>query len=156
MAGIAFCQEKSREDVDRQDKIFHHYCEGLMKKIHLVVILGLVLMPLTSWAQTWSEPYSERNGTQVEGHWDTPQDAWQKPLEKPGKVNPMTGQFNRYGNRNYNVPASPETNAPSSYYVPGSSPERNAPSPKAIPGSSSPNPYAIPGSSPNLPGKSGR
>lgn len=123
-----------------------------MRKILITLILGLVFLPLTARAQKWAEPYAEKDGTQVEGHWETPQDTWQKSFSRPGTVNPMTGQFNRYGNRNYNVPPIPETPPASSYDSPGSSPDRSAPNPYAVPGSSpspnAPNPYAIPGSSP--------
>jgi hypothetical protein len=131
-----------------------------MKKLSIAVILGLILLPAAAMAQRWVEPYVDKDGTQVGGHWVTPTDSWQRGYNKPGTVNPMTGQFNTYGRRVPGSEANPETNAPSSYYVPGSSPDRSAPSPYAVPGSSpsaaSPNPYAIPGSNPAKPMGAGR
>jgi hypothetical protein len=119
-----------------------------MKKLSIAVILGLILLPAAAMAQSWVEPYVDKDGAQVEGHWVTPEDSWQRGYKKPGAVNPMTGQFNTYGRRVPGSEANPETNTSSSYYLPGSS----AANPYAIPGSSSgsgsSNPYAIPGSSP--------
>ena len=121
-----------------------------MKKLIMAVILGGIFLPAAAMAQRWVEPYVDKDGTKVDGHWVSPQDSWQGDYKRPGNVNPLTGQFNTYGRR---VPGSnPATNAPGSYYLPGSSPDRNAPSPYAVPGSSpapiTSNPYAIPGSSP--------
>ena len=33
-----------------------------MKKILMVVILGLTLLPVTAMAQKWDEPYTQKNG----------------------------------------------------------------------------------------------
>jgi hypothetical protein len=119
-----------------------------MKKLSIAIILGLILLPAAAMAQRWVEPYVEKDGSQVDGHWVSPQDSWQRDYKKPGTVNPMTGQFNTYGRR---VPGS-QDNTSGSYFPPSSSPESSASNPYAIPGSSpsaaSPNPYAIPGSSP--------
>jgi hypothetical protein len=104
-----------------------------MKKLLLALIWGLVFFPVTATAQKWVEPYMERDGTNVEGHYESPKDSWQRGYSQPGTVNPMTGQFNTYGSRNHLAPpnsiSSPQT-------------------PAAIPGSSDPNQYAVPGSSP--------
>jgi hypothetical protein len=105
-----------------------------MKKLIIVLICGFLLAPLSAWGQKWIEPYTDKDGTQVEGHWQTPEDVRKEQNSTPGKINPYTGQFNTYDQR---VPrSSPQ-------------PDTNASSPYAIPGSSAPNPYAIPGSSPN-------
>lgn len=104
-----------------------------MKKLLVALIIGLVILPCSAAAQKWVEPYVERDGTQVEGHWETTQEGWRQQFDKPGTVNPMTGQFNTYGRKNYS--ASPQVNPPM------------APDSNVIPGSSAPNPYAIPGSS---------
>ena len=131
-----------------------------MKKLSIAVIFVLMLLPAAAMAQRWVEPYVDKDGTQVDGHWVTPQDSWQRDYKKPGNVNPMTGQFNTYGRRVPGSEANSETNASGSYYPPSSSPDPSAPSPYAIPGSSpsaaSPNPYAIPGSSPARPMGAGR
>ena len=123
-----------------------------MKKILMVVILGLTLLPVTAMAQKWEEPYTQKNGSQVEGHWNTPQDNWQKDFSKPGNINPLTGQLNTYGRRKL-PPSSPEPvrNTLSSYDIPGSKPG-SAADPYAIPGSkpdSASNPYATPRSKPD-------
>ncbi len=118
--------------------LFGRHRGKVMKKILLSLTLGFVLFPLVAMAQKWVEPYTQRDGTQVEGHWETPQDSWQKNFSQPGTVNPMTGQFNTYDKRVPGSSPQPDTNASSSYAIPGSSPNPNAP-----------NPYAIPGSSPN-------
>ena len=104
-----------------------------MRKLIIVLICGFLLQPLSAWGQKWIEPYMDKNGNWVEGHWQTPEDVRKDKYSTPGKINPYTGQFNTYDKR-----------------VPGSSPQpdTNASSPYAIPGSSAPNPYAIPGSSP--------
>jgi hypothetical protein len=87
-----------------------------MKKILLLLTLGFVLFPLVAMAQKWVEPYTQRDGTQVEGH------SWQKNFSQPGTVNPMTGQFNTYDTRVPGSSPQPDTNASSSYAIPGSSP----------------------------------
>lgn len=132
-----------------------------MKKIIFIIIfLGQVFLPSTARAQQWVEPYAEKDGNRVEGHWQTPEDSWQKDYKKQGNFNPMTGQFNLYGRKVPSSSANPETTASGPNPLPGSNPDRNVPSPYAVPGSipapNAPNPYAIPGSSPpKMPG-SGR
>jgi hypothetical protein len=67
-----------------------------MKKLMIALIFGLVLVPLSAWGQKWIEPYTEKDGTQVEGHWQTQEDIRKDQHSTPGKVNPYTGQFNPY------------------------------------------------------------
>ena len=129
-----------------------------MKKILLTILLAIILLPLPAAAQTWVEPSSEPDGTMTPGHWATKEDGWQKSFSTPGKMNPFTGQFNRYGRQNplspsalpqnYPTSAVPGSSAPNSYSIPGS----NAPNPYLIPGSNAPNPYAAMGSNPNKQG----
>jgi hypothetical protein len=103
-----------------------------MKKILIALIFGLVFLPVTATAQKWIEPHV-RDGTQVEGHWESSNEAWRRQFDKPGTVNPLTGQVNTFGRRNYlTSPQVTPSTAPNSY---------------TIPGSSAPNPYALPGSS---------
>jgi hypothetical protein len=111
-----------------------------MKKLSIAIILGFMVLPAAAMAQAWVEPYMNKDGTFVEGHWLTPEDSWQRDYKRPGNINPMTGQFNTYGPR---VPGS--STAPEANSLYSSSRMHN---PYAIPGSSSPNPFAIPGSSP--------
>ena len=109
-----------------------------MKKLIIVLICGFLLAPLSAWGQKWIEPYTDKDGTQVEGHWQTPEDVRKDKYSTPGKINPYTGQFNTYDKRVPGSSPQPDTNTSNPYAIPGSSPD-----PKA------PNPYAIPGSSPN-------
>ena len=67
-----------------------------MKKLIMVLILGLLAVPVFGWGQKWIEPYTDKDGTQVEGHWQTPEDVRNDRFSKPGTVNPLTGQFNPY------------------------------------------------------------
>jgi len=67
-----------------------------MKKLMIVLICGFLLAPLTAWGQKWIEPHTDRDGTFVEGHWQTPDDLRRDQYSTPGKVNPYTGQFNPY------------------------------------------------------------
>jgi hypothetical protein len=67
-----------------------------MKKLMIILICGLMLAPFSAWGQTWIEPYTAPDGTQVEGHWQIPEDARQDRYSTPGKVNPYTGQFDHY------------------------------------------------------------
>jgi hypothetical protein len=67
-----------------------------MKKLMIVLIWGLVLAPVAAWGQTWIEPYTAPDGTQVQGHWQTPEDSRQDRYSTPGRVNPYTGQFDPY------------------------------------------------------------
>ncbi len=126
-----------------------------MKKILLIILLAIILLPLPAVAQTWVEPYIQPDGTMTPGQWSTKADDWQKSFSTPGVMNPFTGQFNSYGRqnplassalpRNYPGSAVPSSSAPKSYSIPGS----NAPNPYLIPGSNAPNPYAAMGSNPN-------
>ena len=67
-----------------------------MKKLICALVCGLMLVPLSAWGQKWIEPYTDKDGTQVEGHWQTPEDVRQDKYSIPGKINPYTGQFNPY------------------------------------------------------------
>jgi len=67
-----------------------------MKKLMIVLICGFLLAPLTAWGQKWIEPHTDRDGTFVQGHWQTPDDLRRDQYSTPGKVNPYTGQFNPY------------------------------------------------------------
>jgi hypothetical protein len=67
-----------------------------MKKLIIVLICGFMLAPLAAWGQKWIAPYTDKDGTYVEGHWQTPEDLRQNKYSTPGKVNPYTGQFNPY------------------------------------------------------------
>jgi hypothetical protein len=70
--------------------------EGFMKKLIIVLICGFLLAPLAAWGQKWIAPYTDKDGTQVEGHWQTPEDLRKDQYSTPGKVNPYTGQFVPY------------------------------------------------------------
>lgn len=67
-----------------------------MKKFICALVCGLMLVPLSAWGQKWIEPYKNKDGTLVEGHWQTPEDVMQQQNSTPGKINPYTGQFNPY------------------------------------------------------------
>ena len=67
-----------------------------MKKLICALVCGLMLVPLSAWGQKWIEPYTDKDGTQVEGHWQTPEDVRQDKYSTPGRINPYTGQFNPY------------------------------------------------------------
>ena len=67
-----------------------------MKKLIGALVCGLMLVPLSAWGQKWIEPYTDKDGTQVEGHWQTSEDTRQDRNSTPGKINPYTGQFNPY------------------------------------------------------------
>jgi hypothetical protein len=114
-----------------------------MKKILIALMVGIVWLPLSATAQRWIDPYTERDGTSVEGHWVTPKDRWSHEFSKPGTIDPFTGNFNTYGGRKRDLSANPGAASRTPFGVSGS----GAPNPYAIPGSSAPNPYAIPGSS---------
>ena len=79
-----------------------------MKKLIIVLICGFLLAPLSAWGQKWIEPYTDKDGTQVEGHWQTPEDVRKDKYSTPGKINPYTGQFNPFtGSGQGPLPASP-------------------------------------------------
>jgi hypothetical protein len=67
-----------------------------MKKLLMVMILGLLAAPVSAWGQQWVDPHYNSDGTYVEGHWQTPEDVRQERYSTPGKINPYTGQFNPY------------------------------------------------------------
>jgi hypothetical protein len=115
-----------------------------MKKLFLMLILGLLLLPSPAAAQKWVDPFIQKDGTYVGGHWEEPKDSWQRSFQQPGTMNPFTGQWNTYGPKNYPAPPGPPPAVQNLLSVPGSS----TPNPYAIPGSNAPNPYAIPGSGP--------
>ena len=79
-----------------------------MKKLIIALICGFLLAPLSAWGQKWIEPYTDQDGTQVEGHWQTPEDVRKERYSTPGKINPYTGQFNPYiGSGQGPLPANP-------------------------------------------------
>ena len=102
-----------------------------MKKLIVAVILGLLVAPLSAWGQKWVDPHYKSDGTYVEGHWRTPEDARQDRYFTPGKVNPYTGRFNPYtGSLKSSQPPAQSHQKPSPlelpdyrphYKIPGSS-----------------------------------
>ena len=79
-----------------------------MKKLIIILICGFLLALLSAWGQKWIEPYTDKDGTQVEGHWQTPEDVRKDKYSTPGKINPYTGQFNPFtGSGQGPLPASP-------------------------------------------------
>jgi hypothetical protein len=112
-----------------------------MKKLIMALICGLVLSPVFAWGQKWIEPYTDKDGKQVEGHWQTPEDVRQDQYSTPGRVNPYTGLFNPYtgsGTGTPGVTPTPQNPAysPPSYRFPGESA-----TPPPPPTSATPNPY---------------
>lgn len=86
-----------------------------MKKLIMVALIcGFMLVPLTAWGQKWIEPYTDKDGTYVDGHWQTPEDLRKDQYSTPGKVNPYTGQFNPYSSSNVQRP-QPVNPAPIPY-----------------------------------------
>jgi hypothetical protein len=86
-----------------------------MKKLICALFCGLMLVPLSAWGQKWIEPYTDKDGTQVEGHWQTPEDVRQDKYSTPGKINPYSGQFNPYsgsGKRPQSVTPAPTNPTP--------------------------------------------
>lgn len=67
-----------------------------MKKFICALVCGLMLVPLSAWGQKWIKPYTNQDGTRVEGHWQTPEDVKKEQRSTPGKIDPYTGQFNPY------------------------------------------------------------
>jgi hypothetical protein len=96
--------------------------EQVMKKLVIAWICWFMLMPGGAWGQKWVEPYTASDGTQVEGHWQTPDDRRQGQYSTPGKVNPYTGQFNPYTGSTKNpqpaTPGPPPPLNPNPYYPP--------------------------------------
>ena len=96
-----------------------------MKKLMVALIFGLVLAPFSAWGQKWIEPYTDTDGTQVEGHWQTPEDLRKDRYSTPGKINPYTGQFNPYTGSSpgpQSVTPTPGTPAPATPTPPGQNP----------------------------------
>lgn len=116
-----------------------------MKKLMIVLICGFLLAPLSSWGQKWIEPYIDKDGTKVEGHWQTSDDLRKDQYSTPGKVNPYTGQFNPYtSSMTGPLPASPNPLNQNPYYpqqdfrYQGPLPVNPTP---AVPTPVNPNPY---------------
>ncbi len=82
-----------------------------MKKLMIALICVFILAPVAAWGQKWIEPYTDKDGAQVEGHWQTPEDLRQDRYSTPGKVNPYTGQFNSYSGSYQGPPAANPTPA---------------------------------------------
>ena len=96
-----------------------------MKKLMVALICGLVLAPVSAWGQKWIEPYTDKDGTQVEGHWQTPEDLRKDRHSTPGKVNPYTGQSNPYTGgvqRPQSVTPTPGTPVPANPTLPNQNP----------------------------------
>jgi hypothetical protein len=80
--------------------------ERVMKKLIIALIFWFVVAPVSAWGQKWIEPYTDQDGTQVEGHWQTPEDLRKERYSTPGKVNPYTGQFDPYGGSRKGPPSA--------------------------------------------------
>ena len=96
-----------------------------MKKLMVALICGLVLAPVSAWGQKWIEPYTDKDGAQVEGHWQTPEDLSKDRYSTPGTVNPYTGQFNPYTGgvqRPQSVTPTPGTPVPANPTLPNQNP----------------------------------
>ena len=96
-----------------------------MKKLMVALICGLLLAPLSAWGQKWIEPYSDRDGSQVEGHWQTPEEVRKEQYSTPGQFNPYTGQFTPYCDSGKRPPAAnpaPQTPGPGTPTLPGQNP----------------------------------
>ena len=107
-----------------------------MKKLMVALIFGLVLAPFSAWGQKWIQPYTDTDGTQDDGHWQTPEDLKKDRSSTPGKINPYTGQFNPYTGSSQGplpVTRTPGTPAPAT-----STPGTPAPATPTPPGQ---NPY---------------
>jgi hypothetical protein len=90
-----------------------------MKKILIALIFGLFFLPLNAAGQKWIEPYTKSDGSKVEGHWQTPEEARQARQESsspPSRINPSTGEINPYYDRyGGSRPINPNPNAPPYY-----------------------------------------
>jgi hypothetical protein len=88
-----------------------------MKRLIIVLICGFLLAPLSAFGQKWIEPYTDKNGNQVEGHWQTSEDLRNDKYSAPGQINPYTGQFNPYtGSGQRLLPTNPTLPTPNPYY----------------------------------------
>jgi hypothetical protein len=97
----------------------------LMKKLIVALIFGLLVVPVSAWGQKWIEPYTDTDGTQVEGHWQTQEDLRKDRYSTPGQINPYTGKFNPYIGSSpgpQSVTPTPGTPAPSTPTLPGQNP----------------------------------
>ena len=77
-----------------------------MKKLIRALICMFLLAPSAAWGQKWIEPYTDKDGTQVEGHWQTPEDLRKDRYSTPGTINPYTGQLNPYTDSRLKGPQS--------------------------------------------------
>ena len=96
-----------------------------MKKLMVALICGFLLVPFSAWGQKWIEPYTDQDGIQVEGHWQTPEDLRKDRHSTPGKVNPYTGQSNPYTGgvqRPQSVTPTPGTPVPANPTLPNQNP----------------------------------
>jgi hypothetical protein len=80
-----------------------------MKKLIIALIFGLMLFPLSAWGQKWIAPYTDKDGSFVEGHWQTQDELRKEQSSTPGKINPYSGQFSPY-NPNVQPPAPANPN----------------------------------------------
>lgn len=95
-----------------------------MKKLMIALICGLVWMPLAAWGQKWIPPHTAKDGTHVEGHWQTPGERYQEQYSTPkpvtpysGQVDPATGAINRLQPGNpYLPPQNPSSPQPNRKY----------------------------------------
>jgi hypothetical protein len=67
-----------------------------MKKLIIALIFGLMLVPLSALGQKWIPPYTDKDGSFVEGHWQTQEELRKEQSMTPGSVNPYTGHFTPY------------------------------------------------------------
>lgn len=64
-----------------------------MKRILIVLAVVLFFSPTAAYSQKWIEPHRQSDGTMVEGHWQTPEEARKQAQAKPKPVNPHPGQI---------------------------------------------------------------
>ena len=55
-----------------------------MKDLIIVLICGFLLQPLSVWGRKWIEPYMDKDGNWVEGHWQTPEDVRKGSKDRTG------------------------------------------------------------------------
>jgi hypothetical protein len=89
-----------------------------MKKLVIVLICGLMVVPCAAWGQKWIDSYTDKDGTYVEGHWQVPDDTRKDKYSTPGQVNPYTGQFNPYNSGMKGPQPANPTPTPSNPYYP--------------------------------------
>lgn len=62
-------------------------------KVLALALLGILLFSTVAAAQVWVDPYSRKDGTQVQGHWrSSPDSTIQNNYSFPGNYNPNTGR----------------------------------------------------------------